>query len=274
MTPVGTRVFDAIAAIMREVSAELIEPRWRSLGQSEVSCKSPNEVVTVADVEAEALLTARLAAQWPHTPVVGEEACSASPELMSSLASERVWLVDPLDGTANFVAGSPDWAVMVALVEGGDTVASWIWQPATQRMYITERGNGAVCNGAAVPRSGKSRDVSEMRGAVYARFLDPGTAVVVAANAQRFASVRYGRACAGYEYPSIAESVEDFVLFWRTLPWDHAAGALLVHETGGAALRLDGAPYRPGSPGSGLLVTSASSAWPAVSGSLFSSDVP
>ncbi len=61
---------------------------------------------------------------------------------------------------------------------------------------------------------------------------------------------------------------------WRTLPRDHAPGALLVNEAGGAAMRLDRTPYRPGTPGRGLLVSSASSAWPAVNTSLFASGGP
>jgi fructose-1,6-bisphosphatase/inositol monophosphatase family enzyme len=102
----------------------------------DVRSKYPGEVVSVADEEAETLLLARLASQWPQAPVVGEEARSKRPGLMGLLASERAWLVDPLDGTANFVAGSPDWAVMVALIEHGMTVASWIWQPVDQLMYV------------------------------------------------------------------------------------------------------------------------------------------
>ena len=141
-------------------------------------------------------------------------------------------------------------------------------------MYVAELGNGAVRNGAPLPVGSASRNPSDMRGAVYTRFLDPGTAAVVAANAHRFASVHPGRACAGYEYPAVVEDEEDFVLFWRTLPWDHAPGVLLVNETGGAATRLDGTAYRPGTPGRGLLVTSAEPAWRAVKTSLFSSDGP
>ena len=274
MAPIGTKLFDDVAAIMREVSAEVIEPRWGSLGHREVKSKSPGETVTVADEEAEALLSARLVSQWPQVPVVGEEACSANPELAGLLESGRAWLVDPLDGTANFVAGSPDWAVMVALVEDGITVASWIWQPVNQIMYMAELGNGAVRNGAPLPTGSGSCDPSEMRGVVYARFLDRRTGGMVAANARHFASVKPGQACAGHEYPAVAEGEEDFVLFWRTLPWDHAPGVLLVSETGGAAIRLDGIAYRPGAPGNGLLVTASEAAWPAVNGSLLSLHSP
>jgi hypothetical protein len=110
---------------------------------------------------------------------------------------------------------------------------------------------------------------SRCEATVYARFLDPGTAAVAAANAHCLASVRPGQDCAGYEYPAVAEGEEDLVFFWRTSPRDHVPGVLLVYETGGAAIGLDGTAYRPGTPGRGLLVTSAEAAWPAVNGSLF-----
>jgi fructose-1,6-bisphosphatase/inositol monophosphatase family enzyme len=118
--PVG--LGDAVADLVREVSAEVIEPRFRLLTEGETRLKEPGEPVTVADEEAEALLTRRLGELLPGVPVVGEEACAADPALRAMLAGERAWLVDPLDGTANFIAGRPDWAVMVALVEYGETL--------------------------------------------------------------------------------------------------------------------------------------------------------
>jgi fructose-1,6-bisphosphatase/inositol monophosphatase family enzyme len=269
VSPVSGKILDDVATIMREVSAEVIEPRWRCLQEGEITSKSPGELVTVADEEAEALLAARLGALLPRTPVVGEEACSAEPGLLAMLASERAWLVDPLDGTVNFVAGSADWAVMVALVEHGMTVASWIWRPVDHLMYVAELENGAERNGSPLAKPAICHEPSKMRGAVLNHFLDQGTGTLVAANAYRFASVQPGRACAGCEYPAIAEREEDFALFWRTLPWDHAPGALLVHETGGAALRLDGTAYELGAPGSGMLVTAAEANWDIVRCSLF-----
>jgi 3'-phosphoadenosine 5'-phosphosulfate (PAPS) 3'-phosphatase len=103
--------------ILREVSAQVIEPRFAALQDDEVWLKTPGEVVTIADEEAEQLLARRLGDLLPGTPVVGEEASSQDPRLLSCLSEDHVWLVDPLDGTANFVAGGADWAVMVALVD-------------------------------------------------------------------------------------------------------------------------------------------------------------
>jgi fructose-1,6-bisphosphatase/inositol monophosphatase family enzyme len=264
---------DRVEQLLREVSAEVIEPRFSALHGDDVRFKAPGEVVTVADEQAEAMLTRRLGELLPGTAVVGEEGSSLDPSLLDGLGGRRVWLVDPLDGTANFVAGSPDWAVMVALVDNGATVASWIWRPVDGVMYMAELGQGATRNGIAFHRTRPMPPVAEMRGAVLSRFLDRDTSISVAANRHRFGWVGDGRVCPGVDYPALIEGDQEFVLFWRTLPWDHAPGALLLGEAGGAARRLDGTPYNPAQHTSGLLVASSQAAWDLVSVTLLASPV-
>jgi fructose-1,6-bisphosphatase/inositol monophosphatase family enzyme len=264
-------LMDRVDLLLREVSAEVIEPRFAALQGDDVRFKSPGEVVTVADEEAEALLIRRLGELLPGTPVIGEEGSSLDPSLLDCLDGHRVWLVDPLDGTANFVAGSPDWALMVALVDNGATVASWIWRPADGVMYMAELGQGAVRNGIPLRRTRPTPPVAEMRGAVLTRFLDRDTSNSVAANRRRFGSVGDGRVCAGVDYPALIEGDQEFVLYWRTLPWDHAPGALLLGEAGGVARRLDGSLYNPAQHATGLLVASSQAAWDLVSATLLAS---
>lgn len=260
--------------LLREVSAEIIEPRFAALQEGEVWMKSPGEVVTIVDEEAERFLARRLGDLLPGTAVVGEEGSSRDPRLLSCPVEGRAWLVDPLDGTANFVAGGTDWAVMVALVERGTTVASWIWRPADQVMYIAELGQGATRNGVPMRTTQPTPPVSEMRGAVLTRFLDPATSNLVATNRSRFGSVSSGRLCAGVDYPALIEGDQDFVLFWRTLPWDHAPGALLLSECGGVACRLDGTPYGPTQQRNGLLAAATQDGWDAVRATLLDSPSP
>ena len=135
---------------MRETSAEVIEPRFAALSPADVRSKAAGELVTIADIEAEELLTRILTGLLPGALVVGEEACATDPRLLDGLGAAQAWLVDPLDGTANFVEGSDDWAVMVALCEEGRTVASWIWQPTSETMYTAEAGCGAARNGVSL----------------------------------------------------------------------------------------------------------------------------
>lgn len=262
MRPLGGLI-DEVADLIRVVTASVIEPRFAALRDEDVFEKSPGELVTVADQEAEAALAAGLASLLPGVPVVGEEACAIDPERLRALDSRRVWLVDPLDGTANFAAGSSHWAVMIALVADQETVASWIWQPIARRMYVAERRRGARCNGAPLRIGPRADAAQELRGAVLSRFFDPPTAATVDRNRKRFGAITAGRMCSGVEYPELIDDVQDFILFWRTLPWDHAPGALLVEEAGGVARRPDGTPYRPGTTGSGLLVAANARVWSA-----------
>lgn len=257
-----------VEQIIRDVNEEMIWPRFRALNSSDVSIKSAGEVVTVVDVEAERALTRRLADLLP-VPVIGEEACADDPTLMEALGADRAWIIDPIDGTANFVAGTDAWAVMVALCERGDTVASWIWCPASGSMYVAERGSGAARNGQRLSAGGtlhgdRDRTLHDIRGAVLTKFLDPGTAKRVSANRSRFGELTGGSFCAGVDYPDVIGGVLDFVLYWRTRPWDHAPGALLLSESGGTARRPDGTAYRPGTPGAGLLAAVDARTWEAV----------
>lgn len=265
---VSDELLVAVAELMREASTAAIEPRFHALGDGDVIEKAAGELVTVADREAEALITDGLARLDPGVPVVGEEAVAADPTRLEDLAAPRVWVVDPLDGTANFVNGSPDWAVMVALILDGATAASWIWQPLERRMYAARRGRGATCNGRRLVAAPRPRAEAELTGAVLTRYLDQPTRERVDRNVGRFGTVTAGRHCAGIEYPALIDGTTDFAFFWRTLPWDHAPGTLLVEEAGGVAARPDGSPYRPGPGGVGLLVAADRPTWDLAQGLL------
>ncbi len=257
----GDRVSDAL----RETSAEVIEPRFAALSPADVRSKAAGELVTIADIEAEELLTRILTGLLPGALVVGEEACATDPTLLEGLGAARAWLVDPLDGTANFVEGSDDWAVMVALCEEGRTVASWIWQPTSETMYTAEAGCGAARNGVSLGVTPRPVDPGGLRGAVLTRFLPAGVSATIDGRRDRFGTVTSGRRCAGVDYPAVIDGDQDFVLFWRTLPWDHAPGVLLLQEAGGVALRPDASAYRPGDTRLGLLAAADRSCWDTVS---------
>lgn len=259
---------DAVTGILREAASTAIVPRFQALADGDVSEKSPGEVVTVADREAEELISLRLRG-LVDAPVVGEEAASADPGLVRALVEAPVaWLVDPLDGTANFVAGRPEYAVMAALVRGGVTVAAWILRPVSGTVYVAERGSGAWRDGSRVVRKPAPSDVSSLRGVALTRFLSPQDRAHVEASSPLFASVGPGSRCAGVDYPLLVDGELDFALFHRTLPWDHAPGALLLAEAGGVSRRPDASLYAPGDDRVGLLNAVDQACWDTVRGLL------
>ncbi len=122
-------MIDEVGELIRQVAHDVVLPRFQHLAAGEVHEKAPGELVTVADQESERLLTTGLMRLLPGSVVVGEEAVAADPQVLRHLDDAGpVWLVDPVDGTANFAAGRDPFAVMVALQRDGETAAGRIRQ--------------------------------------------------------------------------------------------------------------------------------------------------
>ena len=118
-------MLEEVAGLIREVATTIVLPRFRRLDAEDIQQKSPGDVVTVADHESELALEAGLTRLLPGSEVVGEEAVAADPGVLGRMADRgAVWIVDPLDGTNNFAAGKTPFAVMVALLRGGEPAAS------------------------------------------------------------------------------------------------------------------------------------------------------
>ncbi len=259
------RLADVVASALRDTGERAIAPRFRSLERSSITEKSPGDWVTDADHEAEELLTAALAAIDPGVPVVGEEAAAADPGVLErASAHERVWVVDPLDGTKSFIAGSPDFASMVALVEDGLVTESWIWQPVHGRMFHAVRGGGVVADGRVVTRPATPDTRDSWRGVLRTRMMPTDLRI---AALDGFASHRLEHtpiAAAGVVYPMLLTGALTHAFYWRTLPWDHGPGTLLAEELGFVVRRLDGSTYRPFDGRCGLLTAATQEIWNAV----------
>ena len=259
--------FERVGALMAEAAERAILPRFRALAQNEVEEKSPGELVTIADREAEAILTAGLAPLLPGSRVIGEEACSADPGLLDALGEGIVWLVDPLDGTGNFAAGRPDFAVMVALLRDGATQAAWIFNPLSGQLARAEHGSGAWIGDRRL-KAAPLAPGTRLRGSI-GRFMPEGMQAKLAERLGAGAERLPGLMSAGVEYPMIGAGERDFAFYWRTLAWDHAPGVLFVNEAGGKAARPDGSAYRPASDGNGLLAAASPDRWDAAHRLLF-----
>lgn len=261
---------EAVTAILEETAAEEILPRFRSLKDHEIRDKGRGDLVTVADVAAEKRITERLLDLLPDATVVGEEAVDAEPELLEDVALEDlVWVIDPIDGTGNFARGKPVFAVMVALIQSGRTVAGWIHDPIAPRTATAEQGSGAWLGDERL-RVAAGGAPSDMRGTLHAgAFAPPDMARQVQARRDRVGAIKSLR-CAGHEYLRLASGEMHFSLFTRLMPWDHAPGGLIHGEAGGVGRTLDAAPYGARSyRGSGLLLAPDETSWRALHVALF-----
>lgn len=233
-----------VATFIREAAASEIIPRFRSLSAADIREKKPGDLVTTADLETERVLSARLAAALPGSVVLGEEAAAQHRAHFALLSQEApVWVIDPVDGTANFARGQPGFAVIVALVERGVVRAGWIYDPLGDVMVTTEAGSGAWCDGKrlAVASEGEGTPVV---GAAYGRAATGERAAKRLEASGRVAAIR-NLGCSALEYVEIAFGRAQFSLHSRSLPWDHAAGLLITAEAGGIGGFLDGSAYDP-----------------------------
>ena len=123
-----------VVSLIEEVAKQEILPRFRNLQQNEIAYKQPDDPVTVADEGAERILTQRLAEMLPGALVVGEEACSRDPSILSRFSEDRpVFVVDPIDGTRHFAAGRTTFFTMVALIEKNEIIAGFIHHPISAK---------------------------------------------------------------------------------------------------------------------------------------------
>ena len=203
---------------------------FREVENLQVSAKGPADFVTKADREAERIIKEELRGARPSYGWVGEETGVEEGE-----DPTRRWIVDPLDGTTNFLHGLPHWAVSIALEHKGEIVAGVVFDAAKDELYFAEKGLGAYMNETRLRVSGR-RNMME---AIFATGIPFGGRGTLPATLQDFARLmpqcagvrRFGSASLDLAYVASGR----FDGFWeRGLKiWDCAAGLILVKEAGG-----------------------------------------
>jgi myo-inositol-1(or 4)-monophosphatase len=225
----------------------------RDFGEVEnlqVSRKGPADFVSAADLRAEQILHAELSRARPEYSFLMEESGARPAAAPATGAPPRRWIVDPLDGTTNFLHGLPHFAISIGLEERGEIIAGVVYDPVKDEMFWAEKGAGAFLNDRRLRVSGRGSLDSALiaTGAPFRghgdspRFLAELAAVVDATAGMR----RWGVASLDLAYVAAGR----FDGFWeRELSsWDTAAGIILVREAGGYVSEIDGAPIRLDSP--------------------------
>jgi len=205
----------------------------RDFGEVEnlqVSVKGPGDFVSNADRKAEQIIREELTEARPNYGWVGEES-----EPVAGIDPTRRWIVDPLDGTTNFLHGLPHWAISIGLEHKGEMVAGVIYDPIKDEMFVAEKGQGAWLNDRRIRVSGR-RDMSEMLFATGVPWGGsnelPNTLKDIAKLMPRSAGLRrMGSAALDLAYVAAGR----YDGFWeRGLnAWDIAAGLCIVREAGG-----------------------------------------
>lgn len=231
---------DAIAAIAAEAGARAFA-QWRT--DFKRWEKSPGNPVCAVDLEIDALLHQRLSALLPHAGWLSEETVDNA----DRLRQPRLWVVDPIDGTRDYVRGREGWAISIALVENGQPLIGVLNAPARREIWRAERGKGATLNGlpirtgnrtvfpgARVPTDTLPKVDSDLVAVAKPNSIALRIAMVAAGGADLVATLRWG-----YE-------------------WDIAAAALIAAEAGAAVSDAFGQPLHFNTPSAqafGVLVT-------------------
>jgi myo-inositol-1(or 4)-monophosphatase len=228
----------ALAIDAARAGASVIDGATRSAEALEVRAKRPNDFVTQVDLASEAAIVRTLLAACPAHAVRGEE--SAAPH--GNAASDHVWIVDPLDGTNNFIHGWPHYAVSVALAVRGRVEVGVVLDVTRGDVFRARRGGGAWRNGERLAVSART----QLAEAVVASTcpirpgpdFDAGMRTLGLVMARASAIRRSGSAALDLAYTAAGRCDAQFD---RGLaPWDVAAGSLLVQEAGGLVTTFSG----------------------------------
>ncbi len=225
----GTANLNIMMKAARKAGRSLVKD-FREVENLQVSMKGAGDFVSRADLAAEQILKEELRGARPTYGWLAEEGGEEEGD-----DPTRRWIVDPLDGTTNFLHGLPHWAVSIALEHKGQIVSAVIFDAAKDELYWAEKGAGAWLNESRIRVSGRSRMIE----AVFATGLPFGGRGDLPHTLQELARVlptcagvrRFGSAALDLAY--VAAGRYDGYWERRLNPWDVAAGVLLVREAGG-----------------------------------------
>lgn len=216
------------------------------LETAEVREKAPKDLVTDADIAAQRCIENRIHATFPSHPFLGEESSRTSIDRTAMADAEWSWVVDPLDGTVNYVHRMPNFAVSIALMQRGKSVLGVVYDPMAQELYAAIAGRGSTVNGRPLRSSPCTRLDQALVAASFppqvqkdslevAQFLE----VLVRSQSMR----RLGSAALNLCY--VAQGRLDAYWAGFLKVWDIAAGALIASEAGATLRKFDGNPFDP-----------------------------
>lgn len=253
---------DVIGQILIECAEKYIIPRYKILKNDEIQTKTgPTDLVTQADLDVEAHLSRVLPDLYPDSVVLGEESVSNGEKSLDLLRDDTKmnWVVDPVDGTYNFVHGRDMFGIMLACVIEGQTQYGWIYDVPGDKLYMCEKGAGAYLSGVRL-RVADETPMQDMKAHISYRFFPQELRDSVKGLGQYF-SESHPLGCAAHEYTRIASGRSHAAVYSRLKAWDHLPGALMVQEAGGVVRKWDGSDFTPLDDYAGLLITNSVEAW-------------
>lgn len=239
---VGRKSFTAVAVNTASKAGEWIKSKVGGFRNLQTK-RSPADLVTEVDKGAEQMIRSLIATHFPEHAFLGEESAAGGLTVEEAKEAEYVWIVDPVDGTTNFVHGFPFFSVSIALAHKGEIMVGVVYDPSRDEMFVAEKGKGAYLHG-------KRMHVSKEEGlssSLLATGLPAGQDdafrnLDVVRNVQpKVRSIRMGGSAAIHLAYVAAGRLSGYWEYGLNV-WDLAAGALLVTESGGRISGADGEP--------------------------------
>ncbi|QUS36338.1 inositol monophosphatase family protein [Falsirhodobacter algicola] len=250
-----------VERLARDVAARIILPRFGALAQSEIRAKTaPDDLVTIADTEAEAALTRDLRAAFSGAAVTGEE---TAVDGFDYAADPLLFVIDPVDGTWPFAHGLPIFGTMVAVLRHGEAIGGVIHYPVTQDSLLVLRGGGVhrLDAGGQMSRLAPLSQTARLETALLPLSQHDAAGRVRLAAAFGAVSRIVTIQCSALEYRMLAEGQADICLSTGLKPWDHHAGQLMLAELGGFAATEDGRQWPDVRPEDHLLSAANRASW-------------
>lgn len=225
-------------------------------GGFEVKDKGAREnIVTSSDLAVQHYLTKELKARYPEIGFLCEEE-----DLTDIQGHESVWVIDPIDGTANYARGNENCCISVALVSGGEPVLGVVYSPWRGELYTAQKGKGAFCNGKPIHVSDRPFERGLLFSAMstYRKELAKYCSDIIYDLYHQCNDFRR-TGSAAVELCLTAAGYADLYFEIRLMPWDYAAAMLVLTEAGGTICDYDGNPPSPYKPSTFIAANSAAS---------------
>lgn len=246
---VGGKSFTAVAINCASKAGEWIKTKLGNFSRLDLKYSS-HDLVTEVDKGSEALIRNLVLTHFPDHSFLGEEGVEAGPAasaeaLRSVQDAEYLWIVDPIDGTTNFVHGFPFFAVSIALAHKGEVILGVVYDPSKDELFIAEKGKGAYVHGKRMAVSGER----DLRSSLLATGCPADQHTALPLNLRQFGAiapqVRNIRIAGSAAIHLAYVAAGRLSGFWEIglNSWDIAAGALLIQEAGGQVTDAQGNPY-------------------------------
>ncbi|MBV6476102.1 MAG: hypothetical protein MOGDAGHF_01682 [Rhodocyclaceae bacterium] len=223
----------AVTQVVREVAAQVVMPRYLRVVREH---KGDGTIFTEVDIAAQRALAERLQ-RLRERPMLGEEEMGeAEQRRLWDEGGEGLWVVDPIDGTTNFVAGLPFFAISVAYFVEGRAVVGVVYDPATREMFAASRGGGVTMNGLKLPLRPPAVSLKECVAGVDFKRIPKKLGDDLATRPPYYSQRNFG--CSTLEWAYVAAGRLDLLLHGGQKLWDYAAGRLILEEAGGRMCTL------------------------------------